>query len=188
VRDTPTTQFDADGHAGTGTAPTAGSDDKCGFLCKLGNLVTGNGWKTNDQVKQEEIKRERDWLIKQQVKINGKRKDYSKASDEEVQKDFQIVLDAYDNNRVQDQKGGTPPPIGAGGPASPNQMQKKVERGQAPKSVDRVDSPRFPNEKPHVEFKDGNALNNDGTWKHGGRALTNAEQEWLQTNGWQLPK
>ncbi|HEX5423467.1 MAG TPA: hypothetical protein VFW94_07955 [Candidatus Acidoferrales bacterium] len=67
-------------------------------------------------------------------------------------------------------------------------MQKQVERGQAPKSVDRVDSPRFPNEKPHVEFKDGNALNNDGTWKHGGRELTNAEEQWLESNGWTMPK
>jgi hypothetical protein len=71
---------------------------------------------------------------------------------------------------------------------SPNQMNQQVMRGQAPKSVDRVDSPRFPNEKPHVEFKDGNALNNDGTWKHGGRALTNAEKEWIQKNGWKLPQ
>jgi len=36
---------------------------------------------------------------------------------------------------------------------SPNQMQKQVERGQAPNSVDRVDSPRFPYEKPHIEFR-----------------------------------
>lgn len=70
----------------------------------------------------------------------------------------------------------------------PNQLQKQVDRGQAPKSVDRVDSPRFPNEKPHIEFKDGNALNSDGTWKHGGRALTNAEKEWVVKNGWTLPK
>jgi RHS repeat-associated protein len=71
---------------------------------------------------------------------------------------------------------------------SPNQMQKQVEAGQAPKSVDRVDSPRFPYEKPHIEFEDGNALNNDGTWKHGGRELTNAEKDWVTSNGWSLPK
>jgi len=71
---------------------------------------------------------------------------------------------------------------------SPNQMQKQVEAGQAPKSVDRVDSPRFPFEKPHIEFEDGNALNNDGTWKHGGRELTNTEKDWITSNGWSLPK
>ncbi len=71
---------------------------------------------------------------------------------------------------------------------SPNQMQKQVEAGQAPNSVDRVDSPRFPYEKPHIEFNDGNALNNDGTWKHGGRELTNTEKDWITNNGWSLPK
>jgi RHS repeat-associated protein len=71
---------------------------------------------------------------------------------------------------------------------SPNQMQKQVEAGQAPNSVDRVDSPRFPYEKPHIEFNDGNALNNDGTWKHGGRELTNTEKDWVTNNGWALPK
>ncbi|HEX4019860.1 MAG TPA: RHS repeat-associated core domain-containing protein [Acidobacteriaceae bacterium] len=71
---------------------------------------------------------------------------------------------------------------------STNQMQKQVERGQAPKSVDRVDTPRFPNEKPHVEFTDGSALNDDGTWKHGGRPLTNEEGNWLQQNGWSTPR
>jgi len=71
---------------------------------------------------------------------------------------------------------------------STNQMDRQVKKGQAPKSVDRVDSPRIPHEKPHVEFKDGNALNDDGTWKDGGRQLTNEEKEWLQSNGWSLPK
>jgi hypothetical protein len=67
-------------------------------------------------------------------------------------------------------------------------MRKQVESGQAPKSVDRVDSARFPHEKPHIEFKDGSAPNNDGTWKHGGRELTGAEKEWITQNGWQLPR
>ncbi len=67
-------------------------------------------------------------------------------------------------------------------------LPSQVQKGQAPKSVDRVDSPRFPNEKPHVEFKDGNALNNDGTWKHGGRELTNAEKDWITQNGCNLPQ
>jgi RHS repeat-associated protein len=67
-------------------------------------------------------------------------------------------------------------------------MQRQVERGQAPRSVDRVDRARFPFEKDQVHFKDGHALNYDGTWKHGGRALTNAESDWLLKNGWSLPK
>lgn len=71
---------------------------------------------------------------------------------------------------------------------SPGNMQKQVERGQAPKSVERVDPARTAFEKPQVHFKDGSALNYDGTWKHGGRALTNAEQNWLVQNGWRLPQ
>ena len=63
-------------------------------------------------------------------------------------------------------------------------MQKQVERGQAPKSVDRVDKARFPFEKDQVHFR---ALNYDGTWKHGGRPLTVAESEWLVRNGWRTP-
>jgi hypothetical protein len=34
---------------------------------------------------------------------------------------------------------------------------------------------------------DGSALNVDGTWKHGGRALTNVQKQWLTSNGWSLP-
>jgi RHS repeat-associated protein len=71
---------------------------------------------------------------------------------------------------------------------SRNQMQKQVEKGKAPKSVDRVDPGLGPNEQDHIHFSDGNALNEDGTWKHGGRSLTNAESEWIQSNGWSTPK
>ena len=39
-------------------------------------------------------------------------------------------------------------------------------------------------EKPHVHFKDGNALNQDGTWKHGGRKLTNKEKKFLEKYDW----
>jgi hypothetical protein len=77
---------------------------------------------------------------------------------------------------------------GDGSRTSANQMQKQVERGQAPKSVDRVDKGIGPFEKDHVEFKGGNALNDDGTWKHGGRSLTNVEKDWLHNNGWATPK
>jgi len=69
-------------------------------------------------------------------------------------------------------------------PASAGNMQRQVERGQAPKSVDRVDPARAPFEQPNVHFKDGSCLNSDGTWKHGGRPLTNAEKNWLMKNNW----
>jgi hypothetical protein len=73
-------------------------------------------------------------------------------------------------------------------PSTAGNMQKQVERGQAPKSIDRVDRARSPYEKDQVHFQDGNALNKDGSWKHGGRSLTNSEKKWLVKNGWTLPK
>jgi hypothetical protein len=76
-------------------------------------------------------------------------------------------------------------------PKSSNQMQKEVERGQAPKTIERVDKgvdrPGL-KEKPHIHLDDGSALNNDGTWKHGGRALTEAEKQWISKSGWKLPQ
>ncbi len=76
-------------------------------------------------------------------------------------------------------------------PKSSNQMQKEVERGQAPKTIERVDKgvdrPGL-TEKPHIHLDDGSAINNDGTWKHGGRALTEAEKQWILKSGWKLPQ
>jgi hypothetical protein len=71
---------------------------------------------------------------------------------------------------------------------SVNQMEEQVKRGKAPKSVDRVDRGRSSHEKPHIHFKDGSALNEDGTWKEGKKNLTNEEKGWIEDNGWTLPK
>lgn len=68
------------------------------------------------------------------------------------------------------------------------ELQKQVEKGQAPDSVDRVDKGVGPYEKDHVHFKDDHALNRDGSWKHGGRRVTNKEKKWLEDNGWQVPQ
>ena len=74
------------------------------------------------------------------------------------------------------------------GVLSPNQMQKAVERGQAPDGVERVDRGN-PDlwEQPHVHLNGGAALNKDGTWKHGNANLTGDQRKWLQDNGWKLP-
>jgi hypothetical protein len=70
-------------------------------------------------------------------------------------------------------------------PTSQGQMQRQVERGQAPRSVDRVDPPHVRGDQPHVHFKDGYARNQNGTTRHGSaRPLTGAEQKWLIGNGW----
>ena len=61
---------------------------------------------------------------------------------------------------------------------TPGNLQKQIEQGQAPKSVDRADKGRGPYEKDHLHFKDESALNSDGTWKHGNREVTRQEIEW----------
>ena len=173
ARNNPVTLTDPDGHCWGWIQ----------WLCDTGQrfyyAFTDFGFVTHAQV--DAIKRQ--YLIDQRAEINGEQRDYTKATDKQVEEDYDKVMDAI-HNHTANQFPLTP---GEGG-TSPNQMQQQVSRGQAPDSVDRVDSPRFPNEKPHIEFKDGNALNKDGTWKHGGRDLTNAEKEWITDNGWSLPK
>ena len=76
---------------------------------------------------------------------------------------------------------------------SPNQMQEQVNRGQAPREVDRVDKgkPSIPDNKDHIHFKDGTALNYDGSPSHEGNGLpkiTRAISDWIQKNNWGLPK
>ena len=61
---------------------------------------------------------------------------------------------------------------------SGNPLQKDTE------SINRYDIGKGKHEKPHVHFKDGNALNQDGTWKHGGRKLTNKEKKFLEKYDW----
>jgi hypothetical protein len=72
--------------------------------------------------------------------------------------------------------------------SSAGRMQREVDRGQAPRSVRRVDRARAYREQDNVHFKSGDTLNRDGTWKHGGRDLTNGEKEWLSGHGWSLPR
>jgi peptidoglycan hydrolase-like protein with peptidoglycan-binding domain len=82
------------------------------------------------------------------------------------------------------------PPVDAGNaPASPGNLQKKVEKGQAPKEVDRVDKPHVPGQKPHAHFKDGTSLNNDGTVHDAHKGTPNPSNkttEWLENNGWKV--
>ncbi|HYD02255.1 MAG TPA: polymorphic toxin-type HINT domain-containing protein, partial [Phycisphaerales bacterium] len=73
---------------------------------------------------------------------------------------------------------------------SVNKLKEAIERRfrGIPKSVDRLDKGNpANNELPHIHFKDGGALFNNGTWKHGGRPLSAAEREFLEAAGWVLP-
>ena len=72
---------------------------------------------------------------------------------------------------------------------SQNQMQKQVEKGQAPKDVDRVDKAHSEYGQDHVHFKDGTAINKDGSIhddSHGTPKLTKKTLDWLNKNGWCL--
>jgi filamentous hemagglutinin len=78
---------------------------------------------------------------------------------------------------------------------STNQIQKDVEKGNAPKSVERVDKGNADmGEQDHIHFRDGDnnvALNKDGTWKHKPNdsfKLSNKDKEWIKKNGWTLPE
>lgn len=68
-------------------------------------------------------------------------------------------------------------------------MQKQVEKGQAPKEVDRVDKVHNEYGQDYVHFKDGTAINKDGTIHDDGHGIPNLNKkvlDWLNKNGWCL--
>ncbi len=66
-----------------------------------------------------------------------------------------------DKKKVKDETAGRD--TEADIPDNPSSLQREVEKGRAPKEVDRVDKPHVKGQKPHVHFKDKTSLNNDGT-------------------------
>ena len=69
---------------------------------------------------------------------------------------------------------------------SMNQLQQDVSRGKAPKGITDFHTGKIPGEQDHVHFKDGSALNKDGTWQHGKGNLTNDQKQYLKQNGWDI--
>jgi hypothetical protein len=70
---------------------------------------------------------------------------------------------------------------------SPNQLNRMINRGQAPRGIERVDTGKVKGEQTHVHVNNG-ALNRDGTWKHEPSSpLTRSQRDWLRDNGWELP-
>ena len=150
------------------------------WLQKLGNLFEGNGWHTNQEVADAH----RGYLLEHARDQNAVDQ-INHSSDKDVNQAYRCVRSPSCYAAAMTAIGA----VGANTNAtSQNQMQKQVEKGQAPKPVDRVDKGLGPFEKDHIDFKGGDALNKDGSWKHGGRALTNEESEWVTKNGWNLPK
>ena len=71
-----------------------------------------------------------------------------------------------------------------------NQLKEDIRKGKAPKRIVRIDpGTNKPGEQVHIHFKGkgNNALNKDGTWRHGGVELTNEEKKYLKEIGWKIP-
>jgi hypothetical protein len=114
-----------------------------------------------------------------QFEKEKQRKNEQRQAKEESQKREQQERERQEQHKKEDSKKKI---------SNPGQMQQEVNRGQAPKSIDRIDKGRGPYEQDHVHFEGGAALNKDGTWKHGGKELSNQEREWLDKHGWKYPK
>lgn len=66
---------------------------------------------------------------------------------------------------------------------------KIIKKVRFKKMLKRVDNPHNENGQPHVHFKDGTALNRDGTIhdKHSGTPRPSRDTwDWLHKNGWCL--
>ena len=75
--------------------------------------------------------------------------------------------------------------------SSAGKMQRDVERGRAPKEVDRVDRAGPGAKEPHVHYKDGTSSTQSGEVhdKHRGEPNpSNKTREWLEKHGWKSPK
>ncbi len=76
-------------------------------------------------------------------------------------------------------------------PKSAGNMQQQVERGQAPREVERVDRadpPMAP--EPHVHYKDGTSSTQSGGVHDAGNGYPNPSNQtrsWLDANGWTPP-
>jgi RHS repeat-associated protein len=75
-------------------------------------------------------------------------------------------------------------------PSSPGKMQKEVERGQAPRDIDRVDRPHPGSPEPHVHYTDGTSSTSSGRTKDKMRGEPNPPKktrEWLDGHNWTPP-
>jgi len=68
-----------------------------------------------------------------------------------------------------------------------NRLSQTIKKGQAPKSIIRLDKGKNYKELPHVHFDNGSALKINGVWKHGYKELTNKEIKFLKRYEWILP-
>lgn len=72
---------------------------------------------------------------------------------------------------------------------SPSEARNKVVKGQGPRGISRIDSPKVTGEQWHAHLGPGEgspAINIDGTWKHAGDPLTRAQADFLRAAGWKV--
>jgi uncharacterized protein RhaS with RHS repeats len=75
--------------------------------------------------------------------------------------------------------------------SSPGNMQKQVERGQAPRDIIRVDKGHIPGQEPHVHYKDGTSSNQSGGVHDAHKGTPNPSKkakDWLRDHGWVPPE
>ena len=82
---------------------------------------------------------------------------------------------------------------GAGGqapkPTSANQLDKQIQKGQAPRGVKRADKPDPQLAEPHVHFDDGTSITQSGKIHDAHKGTPNLTKQildWLHRNGWCL--
>ena len=99
-----------------------------------------------------------------------------------------ILMANSASNKAQGyNRGGSSKSTYSSTPKTINQLQQDVKKGKAPNGITRFDKGDIKhNEQDHVHFKDGSALNKDGTWKHGNGKLTNEQKQYLKQNGWNV--
>lgn len=108
--------------------------------------------------------------------VNNEQKTYFSKSNSGATSPSPLPPDSGDEDKEKQNK-----------PTSQNQMQKQVERGQAPKEIERVDKAHQKGGQNHVHFKDGTSLNQDGSVHDAHKGVpnpSNAAKEWLKNNGW----
>jgi hypothetical protein len=70
---------------------------------------------------------------------------------------------------------------------SPNQLNRQIQRGKAPRGIERIHPAHNPGDVPHAHVN-GGALTPDGNWRHAPDApLNRAQREWLNGNGFRTP-
>ena len=92
------------------------------------------------------------------------------------------------SNKAQGYNRGSSKTSTSSAPKSINQLNQDVKKGKAPKGITDFHTGKVVGEQEHVHFKDGSALNKDGTWKHGDgkKSLTIEQAQYLKQNGWNI--